>query len=354
MFGIGEIAKAGDKIHERLEKRKLKKIELADKRHERELNASSKAIERAATANGIKGLWRPILMLTLTAIVAWWSVQTFIMFGILLWEHVFGPGEALNTGIRELIGDWVAIGFYIFTVLGAFGGVTSWSRGKEKIAGQEDSDVGSLDKIRDVISRDAPEPVIVRKEMDDAPETVQKLDGIVVPGREAAAKPVSFVSQPDAIDMDVLAAEIKDEEGFRDHIYNDSLGKPTFGYGSLVQPADPEYGLPVGTKISPERIDAAFKIDMQNAIRDARTVVRSFDDLSQDIKHALVSMAFQLGGAGLSKFKNMLKAIELRDGEAARRHALDSRWAQQTPARANRMANRLAALSAESGHVQLA
>ena len=44
-------------------------------------------------------------------------------------------------------------------------------------------------------------------------------------------------------------------------------------------------------------------------------------------------MAFQLGGEGQSKFKNMLDAVKRGDNEAVRREAEDSLWFEQTPTR---------------------
>jgi lysozyme len=52
-------------------------------------------------------------------------------------------------------------------------------------------------------------------------------------------------------------------------------------------------------------------------------------------------MVFQLGETGVSKFKNMWKALE-QDPPAysvAASEMLDSRWAKQTPNRANGLAN---------------
>ena len=52
-------------------------------------------------------------------------------------------------------------------------------------------------------------------------------------------------------------------------------------------------------------------------------------------------MAYQMGVTGLSKFKNMLTAVELGDFDEAANQALDSRWARQTPERATRHAEML-------------
>ena len=49
-------------------------------------------------------------------------------------------------------------------------------------------------------------------------------------------------------------------------------------------------------------------------------------------------MAYQMGVDGLFKFKKMIAALGKGDWNEAAHQALDSRWAKQTPARAERHA----------------
>jgi lysozyme len=49
-------------------------------------------------------------------------------------------------------------------------------------------------------------------------------------------------------------------------------------------------------------------------------------------------MCFQLGFGGLLKFQKMLTCLADGDRTGAAREALDSLWAKQTPARAQRVA----------------
>ena len=55
-------------------------------------------------------------------------------------------------------------------------------------------------------------------------------------------------------------------------------------------------------------------------------------------------MIFQLGKTGVSKFKNMWKALSGLDYSTAASEMLDSRWAKQTPNRAQAMSAQMAAL----------
>ena len=50
-------------------------------------------------------------------------------------------------------------------------------------------------------------------------------------------------------------------------------------------------------------------------------------------------MAYQLGVNGVGNFSKMLNALESGDRETAAIEALDSKWATQTPERAERVAN---------------
>ena len=58
-------------------------------------------------------------------------------------------------------------------------------------------------------------------------------------------------------------------------------------------------------------------------------------------KSILVSMCYQLGLAGMSNFKMMLASIREEDFDSAAFHMLDSKWARQTPNRAERHAEQM-------------
>ena len=55
-------------------------------------------------------------------------------------------------------------------------------------------------------------------------------------------------------------------------------------------------------------------------------------------RHALISMAFNMGGPRLADFRRMRAAIAAGRWEAAAAEALDSRWARQTGRRADEIA----------------
>jgi len=58
-----------------------------------------------------------------------------------------------------------------------------------------------------------------------------------------------------------------------------------------------------------------------------------------------VHMVYQLGLRGFSQFRKYIAALQAKDYATAAAEMLDSQWATQTPARANRLADRIRAIS---------
>ena len=137
--------------------------------------------------------------------------------------------------------------------------------------------------------------------------------------------------------MKDLLDSIKHHEGFVEHVYDDSLGIPTIGYGFAIK-------------------DLVLEEDLCEEIlfRKLRTLSASvigkfpfFDYLPSDCKDVLVEMCFQLGVTGVSKFKKALKAMEDGAWEKAADEMLDSKWAKQTPNRAKEMSDIIRSLHEE-------
>ena len=80
--------------------------------------------------------------------------------------------------------------------------------------------------------------------------------------------------------------------------------------------------------------------DLQSAIKSAKQLIEEFgcDDIDEQAEEILIEMVFQLGKTGVSKFKNMWKALAEKNYIGASYEMLDSRWAKQTPNRAKAMA----------------
>ena len=122
---------------------------------------------------------------------------------------------------------------------------------------------------------------------------------------------------------------IKENEGLKLKAYTCTEGKITIGYGRNLE----------GRGITQEEADYLFENDIER-LTDS---FMSSDILSEwpEVNIVLFDMAYQMGLAGLMKFKNMLAAIKVQDYNLAAHELLDSKYAKQTPGRAQRNAQLL-------------
>lgn len=137
------------------------------------------------------------------------------------------------------------------------------------------------------------------------------------------------------MEYDDLKARIKEHEGFVPKIYKDSLGFATIGYGHLVLPTDK---FKEGVTYKKKDLEEVFDRDFNIAKSNANQLISGLP-LHHQAKCVIIEMVFQLGIGGVSKFKNMWKALGEGDYQTASEEMLDSRWAKQTPKRATDLSN---------------
>ena len=131
----------------------------------------------------------------------------------------------------------------------------------------------------------------------------------------------------DKFRMKNLIENIKESEGFVEHVYNDSLGIPTIGYGFAIKDL-----------ILDE--DIAEEILLRKVKALALRVQNKFDwfNTAPDIiKEVVIEMCYQLGLGGFSKFKKTISYLEKENYLEASKEMLDSKWAKQTPNRAKKL-----------------
>lgn len=133
-----------------------------------------------------------------------------------------------------------------------------------------------------------------------------------------------------------LIRQLKADEGVKPCVYKDHLGYDTIGVGRLVDSRKPGAGL------RSYEIDFLLQNDIDDRIDQLTRRLPWFQNLDDARKGVLLNMAFQLGTDGLLDFKNTLKLIEQGNYQAASDALLQSKWATQTPARAQRMAKQMA------------
>ena len=146
------------------------------------------------------------------------------------------------------------------------------------------------------------------------------------------------------MNIDELREELKEDEGCKYEIYLDHLGLPTFGIGHLVTEWDEEYGKPVGTPVSEERVKNCFKVDVEGTISECQKLFNNFDDLPEEVQKICANMMFNMGRPRLSGFKKFIAALENKDWQECAVQMEDSRWHKQVTNRANRLISRMRAV----------
>ena len=140
------------------------------------------------------------------------------------------------------------------------------------------------------------------------------------------------------MNYDKLLESVKKHEGFSKTVYLDSLSKRTVGYGHLCV----EDKWVDGWEYSQVELEKVLEKDLKYAINQGEGMCRDLK-ISDDAKFLIIEMIFQLGSAGVQKFRKMWEALKEDPPNYFEAHVqmLDSRWAKQTPARATEMAEQM-------------
>lgn len=133
-----------------------------------------------------------------------------------------------------------------------------------------------------------------------------------------------------------LLENIKAHEDFRDHIYKDSLGKATIGYGFLVSALSPDELALNNGKTEPMNKEVAEKILNLKVTKLRKRVPECLPWLAskpQSVQDTILEMAYQLGLAKLLGFKYTLQCIEAGNYAQAAKNLRESLLYKQTPQR---------------------
>ena len=85
-----------------------------------------------------------------------------------------------------------------------------------------------------------------------------------------------------------------------------------------------------------------LKNDVNKIIKELRSKISFFKTLDDERQYALIDMAFNIGIAGLLRFKKMLEALKNKDYRTASKECLNSKYAKDVGKRAERIANTIA------------
>ena len=151
------------------------------------------------------------------------------------------------------------------------------------------------------------------------------------------------------MNIDQLRIELAQDEGCKYSIYLDSHGLETCGIGHLITVDDPEFGKPVGTDVSEERVQSLFRRDVAITLEDCKRLYENFDELPEEVQLIVANMMFNMGLPRLSKFKGMKAGVDSKDWNKAADEMVDSNWFDQVPNRAKRLVARMRAVESDHG-----
>ena len=129
--------------------------------------------------------------------------------------------------------------------------------------------------------------------------------------------------------------QLKRDEGEILHAYQDHLGFWTIGIG-ILNDKRKDGGL------RPEESEFIFRNRLRLLDAELASKLPWITKLDPARKGVLINMAFQMGVTGLSAFKNTLALVQAGRYQDAAKAMMQSKWASQTPARAQRLSNQMA------------
>ena len=126
-----------------------------------------------------------------------------------------------------------------------------------------------------------------------------------------------------------LLESIKKHEGFVEHVYQDSLGIDTIGYGFAIK----------DLILDEDIAEDILMRKLEKLKRNANSRFQWLEDMPQEVQAVVLNMCYQLGVTGVSKFRKAISALQEGDWSEAADEMLDSLWARQTPNRAKELSD---------------
>jgi lysozyme len=119
---------------------------------------------------------------------------------------------------------------------------------------------------------------------------------------------------------------VKNCEGLKLHMYQDTTDHPTIGWGRNL-----DNGLSI------DEAQLLFDNDFNRTVKELESQ-DWYNRQPVTVKNALINMNFNLGISKLLEFKNMITALKQGEYANAAREALNSLWAEQVGQRAKDVA----------------
>lgn len=135
----------------------------------------------------------------------------------------------------------------------------------------------------------------------------------------------------EAASLNQIKEMVKRHEGYRLEPYRCTENKLTGGYGHVILPGEE-------VPTTKEGWESILDADFDNAVEGAARICKGMS-MSDKKFGVWISMVFQLGENGTSKFKNAIAAAKEKNWDLCSRELLASRWHQQTPHRCEELAD---------------
>ena len=128
--------------------------------------------------------------------------------------------------------------------------------------------------------------------------------------------------------IDGLIDRLKVSEGFRESVYKDTLGIDTIGFGFAIK----------DLVLSEEISEIILKEKVEALIGRIENKFDWFVEMPPEVQSVIVECCYQLGVYGWSCFKKTISHLKEKEFKHAADEMLLSKWAKQTPNRANMLA----------------
>ena len=129
--------------------------------------------------------------------------------------------------------------------------------------------------------------------------------------------------------MHKLIEAVKLSEGFRDKVYKCTEGYDTIGYGFAVK----------DLVLDEDIAEMILVRKLESLIERVHKKFPFVENLPKEAQEVVYEMCYQLGLNGFSKFERTISYLQLGDYNMCSREMLNSRWATQTPNRAQRLSD---------------
>ena len=121
-----------------------------------------------------------------------------------------------------------------------------------------------------------------------------------------------------------IADQLIKHEGLQLKPYHCPAGKLTIGVGRNLEDKG----------ISKKEAMILLENDINQCLKDLKTIFQTFDQLPEPVQQVLVDMRFNLGFKGFRSFTKMIMAVKDRNFNLAAQEMKDSHWYSQVGQRA--------------------